>query len=104
MFDGNTNLTYYPDQSANILRAFNEIINGLYHIGNEHEYIIHTLNTSTYVEAEYRKMLSDIGMDLTEIANKLEIVRSLLFGDCLNWEYIYQKVKNIKTKDGEANE
>lgn len=98
LWDGNSNVTCYPEQSLNILKAFNEIINGLYHIGDEHKYIFHTLNTTSYVDAEYLKILNSIGCDLTDIANKLEMARSLLFGDCLNWNYVLENLKELSLK------
>jgi hypothetical protein len=103
MWLGNTNATYYPRQAENILRSLNETIHGLYALSNEESNIIETLNTTTYVEAEYKRLIGSIGIDLADIANKLEMIRSLLFGDCLNWDYICQNLKEIESTKKEDN-
>ncbi|KPU42177.1 hypothetical protein OXPF_39560 [Oxobacter pfennigii] len=103
LWSSGSNVLYYADNSATILKALNDAIHGLYYLGGEHSYIIHTLNTTTYVEEEYKRLLSGIieNQDLSDIANKLEMVRSLLFGDCFNWDYICEELEKIPPK-GEA--
>jgi hypothetical protein len=101
LWNGGTNVLYYADKSATILKALNDAIHGLYYLGGEHGYIIHTLNTTTYVEEEYKRLLSKIiaDQDLSDIANKLEMIRSLLFGDCLNWDCICEELEKIQPKE-----
>jgi hypothetical protein len=97
LWNRGTNALYYADKSATILKALNDAIHGLYYLGGEHDYIIHTLNVTTYVEEEYKKLLGDIigSQDLADIANKLEMIRSLLFGDCFNWDAIQSNLTKL---------
>lgn len=97
VFLNSSDLIYSAKDSSEILKALNDVIHGLYHIGNEESYIISTFNTATYVEAEYKRLLKSIGMDLDDIANKLEMIRSLLFGDCFNWDYIQLELSKLTT-------
>lgn len=95
LLNNGTDMLYNRQESMEILRAFNDIIHGLYHIGSEERYIFATLNTPTYIQEEYGKLIDSIGIGLADIANKLEIARSLLFGDCFNWDYIQSQIAEL---------
>lgn len=99
LFSGNSDALYNAEKSAEILKALNEIIHGLYFLDNEDTYILSTLNSTTYVEEEYKKLLTDIGTDFGDIANKLEMIRSLLFGDSFNWDNIYAELNKLSSKE-----
>ena len=99
LFSGNSDALYNAEESAEILKALNEAIHGLYYLDNEDTYILGILNCTTYVQEEYKKLLNDIGAGFGNIANKLEMIRSLLFGDCFNWDNIYAELSKIPTKD-----
>ena len=99
LFNGNNDALYNAEKSAEILKALNEAIHGLYYLDNEDTYVLSTLNATTYVEEEYKKLLIDIGTDFGNIANKLEMIRSLIFGDCFNWDNIYAELSKIPSKE-----
>lgn len=105
LFNGNSDALYNAEETANILKALNDAIHGLYYLGGEHEYICHTLNVTTYVEEEYRKLLSDIieNQDLSDIADKLEMIRSVLFGDALNWDAIQDNLTKLIKEEVDSN-
>ena len=54
-----------------------------------------TLNTPIYVE----DAIQHLQIDVAEWAGKLEMMRSLLFGEDLNWEHIQQQLE-LHNKDG----
>ncbi|GHU73381.1 hypothetical protein FACS1894184_21230 [Clostridia bacterium] len=75
-------MTYYTATNARALADFNTAINALYALdcgANS----ANTKNTSTYLDAAIKK----IGFDPCDWAAKCSMVRSLLFGDDLNWDY-----------------
>lgn len=86
---------YYPQETVTILKNFNDAIHGLYAIGGEEQYIFNVLNTSTPVIKEYERLTKSMGISLIDVANTLEIMRSLLFGDCFNWDNVYNEFENF---------
>ena len=82
-------------ETAKILKSFNDVIHGLYFLGSEEEYIFSVLNTTTYQDEEYKRLTESIGIELTEIADKLELMRSILFGDCFNWDNVYNEFEKF---------
>jgi hypothetical protein len=84
---------YNPQETAKILKSFNDAIHGLYSIGGEEQYIFNALNTSTPVIKEYERLTKSMGISLIDVANMLEIMRNLLFGDCFNWDAIYEELE-----------
>lgn len=98
LFSKGSDALYNEEETASILKAFNEAIHGLYTIGSEESYIFDTLDTTTYVQEEYKKLTENTGTDLIDIANKLEMMRNVLFGDCFNWDNIYAKLNKIHSK------
>lgn len=51
--------------------------------------------TPTYVES----IIQHLQIDVAEWAGKLEMMRSLLYGEDLNWEHIQQQLE-LHDKDG----
>ena len=49
------------------------------------------LNTPTYV----KNVVDDLMPDVTETAHRLEMVRSLLFGEELDWDQIEREISGI---------
>lgn len=87
-WDSGSDALYNPQEAAKILKSFNDVIHGLYFLGSEENYIFSVLNTTTYQDEEYKRLTESMGIELTEIADKLELMRSILFGDCFNWDAI----------------
>lgn len=85
-------------ETIRIAEAFNSVITGLLFLGSESKYIFAILNTTTYAQEEYLKLQSEIGIDMVDAANKLELMRSILFGDCFGWHYLLEKLKQYSKK------
>lgn len=85
-------------KTIEIAEAFNSVTTGLRFLGSESEYIFEILNTTTYAQEEYEKLQSEIGIDMVDAANKLELMRSILFGDCFGWHYLLEKLKQYSKK------
>lgn len=91
-----SDVLYRPNKTAEIIKAFNSVITGMYFLGTEEQYIFDTLNTTTYVQEEYKSLQNKLGIDIQDIAEKFELMRSILFGDCLDWEFICDKLNGVK--------
>ncbi len=68
--------------NAEILDDLNTAIKSLYALDVGAFSASGTLNTPTYVD----KLIDDLVPDFGEIAGKLELIRSLAFGDSVDWE------------------
>lgn len=90
---------YNPEATANILKSFNMAISALYAIEGENEYIFSMLNTSSYAEKAYESIEKSIGVDLACVANKLELMRNVLFGDCLDWNNIHKAFEKYSKEE-----
>ncbi len=99
LFNNGADVVYNSKKSAEILKAFNEAISMLYYLGCEERYIFDVLNTSSYIEEEYKRLWKGIGVELQEVADTLEVARSLLFGDCFNWRKIQSELNKIPAGD-----
>ena len=84
-----------PQEIVTLLKNFNDAINGLYAIGGEEQYIFNVLDTSAPVMREYERLIQSLGISLIEVADTLEKMRSILFGDCLDWDNIYKEFENF---------
>ncbi len=86
IFDRNSDVLYHPDKSSEILNYFLKASSGLYGISGGMDYIFNTLNAPVYVQRECEKILG--GLALADVADRLEMCRNLLFGECLDWSEI----------------
>ena len=75
---------YYDTNNAKILRDFNQAISALYALDSGAFSARDTLNLRLDTDEEIDKILQDVS--LVDIAMKLSLVRSLVFGECLDWE------------------
>lgn len=95
IWNNGTNANYYLESTIDILKALNDITNGLYHIADNYDYIFHTLNTTIDVQKEVVKILNSVDTDLATVAEKFAMVKSLLFGDAFDWNYILKKLEEV---------
>jgi hypothetical protein len=98
IFDKNSDATYNPQKTAEILKAFNLAISSLYFLDGDERYISEVLNTSISEDEECKKIYDSIGIRLCDIADKLELVRSILFGGCLDWDFIRIELEKLQNK------
>ena len=87
---------YYNLNNAEILRDFNQAIDALYALDSGAFSARDTLNLRSDTEAEIDRILQDI--PLVDIAGKLSLVRSLAFGECMDWAAAAADLK----REGEA--
>lgn len=78
-----SDMTYYADTNAKALRDINGAITSLYAI-DVGAYSANTRNTPIYVN----EVITALHIDVAGWANKLEMLRSLVFGNDINWEYM----------------
>lgn len=97
LLNKNSDATYNPQEAAEILKGFNQAISGLYFLGGDERYISETLNLSAYEDEEYKRFIDSIGISLCEVADKLEMVRNILFGSCFNWDQIRIQLEEMDT-------
>lgn len=95
LWNSDSDALYDPQETATILKSFNDAIHGLSSIGGEEQYIFNVLNTSTPVIKEYERLIKSMGISLIDVANALEIMRNLLFGDCFDWDNVYNEFENF---------
>lgn len=89
MIKKGTDLMYNKEKAKEILQSLNILIKHLYCI-DEKDYIYKLFNTPTYIEKQIDNILNTI--ELSEIANKLEMIRCLLFEELFDWEEIENKL------------
>ncbi|WP_418465368.1 hypothetical protein [Faecousia sp.] len=94
LFDQGSDIVYHSDNNSEALLDLNTAIKALYAI-EAGALSANTLNTPTYVES----VIQHLQIDVAGWAGKLEMMRSLLFGEDLNWEYIQQQLE-LHNKDG----
>ena len=82
-----SDIDYAPAKTVELLENFSNAINGLYALSGETRFTAATLNPASYEIAEYDRLIATIG-DLAEVADTLEMARNLLFGGCVDWDYV----------------
>lgn len=87
MWSSASDIDYEPAKTIEVLTAFNQVISGLYFLSGEEKYIENILNSSTYEIDEYQRLIGTIG-ELSKVADTMEMARNILFGGCVDWNYI----------------
>lgn len=97
LFRSLSDLVYYSKNNAEALSDLNTAIKALYAI-EAGALTAKTLNTATYVD----EVIERLNVDTAEWASRLSIMRSLLFGHDMNWDYVQKQLAEIpdKSKDG----
>ena len=89
-----SDIDYAPAKTVELLENFSNAINGLYALSGETRFTAATLNPASYEIAEYDRLIATIG-DLAEVADTLEMARNLLFGGCVDWNYILSGFRKV---------
>lgn len=84
ILNGNSDALYNVKHTTDILDAFNNIILGLFKLSDEH-WIFNTINVNTDTIDQYKKIEKEMGIELYEIAGKIEIMRNLIFAETIDW-------------------
>src|SRR5690554_5476776 len=89
-----SNVVSYPEEAMEILSAFNNIVNGLYKLTDDYNYMFEVFNTQGDVQKEIVKLLNDVDNEsLANVAVKFEMARNLLLGDAFDWDYMLKELK-----------
>jgi hypothetical protein len=87
----NSDMTYHAKLNAEALSDFNRAIDALYSLDSG-AFSADTRNTPTYVD----DVVKNLNVDFADIAFKLELMRSLIFGDAIDWGYCADKLREIQ--------
>lgn len=94
----------FDDFDIKILSALNDIISGLNTLQCDNwQYIVNTMNSSTSTIAEHCDKLFDSN-ELMEITEKFELIRTLLFGDKINYTNLLTVLKDNVNECGYTKE
>ena len=89
-----SDIDYAPAKTVELLENFNNSIHGLYALSGETRFIADTLNSATYEMEEYDRLIATIG-NLATVADTLEMARNLMFGGCVDWDYILSGFRKV---------
>ena len=84
ILNGNSDALYNVKHTTDILDAFNNIILGLFKLSDE-QWVFNTINVNTDTIDQYKKVEKEVGLELHELAGKIEIMRNLIFAEVIDW-------------------
>lgn len=94
----------FDDFDIEILSALNDIISGLNTLQCDNwQYVVNTMNSSTSTIAEHCDKLFDSD-ELMKMAEKFELIRTLLFGDKINYTNLLTVLKDNVNECGYTKE
>lgn len=84
ILNGNSDALYNVKHTVDILDAFNNIILGLFKLSDE-QWVFNTINVNTDTIDRYKNIEKEIGLEMHELAGKIEIMRNLIFAEVIDW-------------------
>lgn len=84
ILNGNSDALWNTKNTTDILDAFNNIVLGLFKLSDE-QWVFNTINVNTDTIDQYKNIEKEMGMELHEIAGKIEIMRNLIFAETIDW-------------------
>ena len=97
ILNGNSDALYNVKHTIDILNAFNNIISGLCKLSDE-QWVFNAINVNTDTIDQYKNIEKEIGMELHEIAGKLEIMRHLIFAEVIDWHKFNESLKALESE------
>lgn len=94
ILNGTSDALYNVKHTIDILDAFNNIILGLFKLSDE-QWVFNTINVNTDTIDQYKNIEKEIGMELHELAGKIEIMRNLIFAEVIDWHKMSDLFKAI---------
>lgn len=88
-----SNVNTRNKDAIKLLKHMNMAIDGIWGFACDNDYLFSTTNASSNAEDEYKRIEASIGIDLLELAGKLEVMRSMVFGDSLNWGIVLESLE-----------
>ena len=95
LLSGNSDALYNVRHTVDILDAFNNIILGLFKLSDE-QWVFNTINVNTDTIDQYKNIEKEIGMELPELAGKIEIMRNLIFAEVIDWHKLSELFKALE--------
>ena len=95
ILNGNSDALYNVKHTIDILDAFNNVILGLFKLSDE-QWVFNTINVNTDTIDQYKNIEKEIGMELHEIAGKVEIMRNTIFSEVIDWHKMSELFKALK--------
>ena len=97
VLNGNSDALYNVKHTIDILDTFNNIILGLFKLSDE-QWIFNTINVNTDTIDQYKNIEKEIGMELYELAGKIEIMRNLIFAEVIDWHKMRELFKALESE------
>jgi len=98
ILNGSSDALYNAKHTTDILDAFNNIILGLFKLSDE-QWVFNTINVNTDTIDQYKNIEKEIGMELHEIAGKIEIMRNLIFAEVIDWHKMSEELKALEGEE-----
>ena len=95
ILNGSSDALYNAKHTTDILDAFNNIILGLFKLSDE-QWVFNTINVNTDTIDQYKNIEKKIGMELHELAEKVEIMRNLIFAEVIDWHKLSELFKALE--------
>lgn len=98
VLSGNSDALYNVRHTIDILDAFNNIVLGLFKLSDE-QWVFNTINVNTDTIDQYKNIEKEIGMELHELAGKIEIMRNLIFAEVIDWHKMSDLFKALEGEE-----
>src|SRR5699024_10573832 len=95
ILNGNSDVLYNVRHTIDILDAFNNIVLGLFKLSDE-QWVFNTMNVNTDTIDQYKNIEKEMGMELHELAGKIEIMRNLIVAEVIDWNKMSELLKTTK--------
>lgn len=95
ILNGNYGALYNAKHTIDILDAFNNVVLGLFKLSDE-QWVFNTINVNTDTIDQYKNIEKEIGMELNELAGKMEIMRNLIFAEVIDWHKMSELFKALE--------
>src|SRR5690625_4313710 len=95
ILNGNSDALYNVKHTIDILDAFNNVILGLFKLSDE-QWVFNTINVNTDTIDQYKNIEKEMGMELHELAGKVEIMRNLIFAEVIDWHKMSELFKALE--------
>ena|SRR5690625_487990 len=95
ILNGNSDALWNVNKTIEILDAFNNVILGLFKLSDE-QWVFNTINVNTDTIDQYKNIEKEIGMELHELAGKIEIMRNLIFAEVIDWHKMSEVLKALE--------
>ena len=97
ILNGNSDALCNAKHTIDILDAFNNVILGLFKLSDE-QWVFNTKNVNSDTIDQYKNIEKKIGMELHELAGKIEIMRNLIFAEVIDWHKMSDTFRALESE------